>query len=171
MDFKQYIRDIPDFPKPGILFRDITPLLQKPDAFNHVIDSLCEYTSSCKADAVVGIESRGFIFGAPIANKLRIPFIPVRKPGKLPAKTISVEYSLEYGTSQLDIHLDAITPGQRVVIVDDLLATGGTAKAAAELVKSVKGEVAGVLFVIELGFLNGRSVLTEYNVQTLVRYD
>ena len=170
MDLKALIRDVPDFPKPGILFRDITPLLQHPKALAYVTDALAERVVAAKADVIIGVESRGFIFGAPIAVKLGLPFVPVRKPGKLPAACMSVEYSLEYGSSRLDIHQDAITPGQRVAIIDDLLATGGTAKAAAKLVELLKGEVALFLFAIELSFLNGREQLAGYKTEALLTY-
>lgn len=170
MDLKRYIRDIPDFPKPGILFRDITPLLQDPKAFKRVIDEMGQELVNLKAEAIVAIESRGFIFGAPLAAELKLPFIPVRKAGKLPAEVKRVEYSLEYGTSQLDIHLDALVPGQGVVIIDDLLATGGTAKATADLVEMVRGHVRGMLFLIELQALEGRKALQDYEVRTLVSY-
>jgi adenine phosphoribosyltransferase len=171
MDLKSYIRDVPDFPIPGVLFRDITPLLRSPAALRYTID---EFTRICRdraIDAVVGIESRGFLFGAPLSYNLGIPFVPVRKPGKLPAARMSIEYSLEYGTNQLDIHQDALTPGQRVVIVDDLLATGGTAHATAKLVELIGGQVESFLFVIELLFLEGRKQLESYDITTLISYD
>jgi adenine phosphoribosyltransferase len=171
VDLKAYIRDVSDFPIPGILFRDITPLLANPAAFNHVVDTFAEHCKEKGVDAIVGIESRGFIFGTPLAYKLGIPFVPVRKAGKLPAARMSVEYALEYGTSQLDIHADALTRGQRVVIVDDLLATGGTAAAAAKLVELIGGTVQEFLFLIELSFLNGRAKLAGYPVTTLITYD
>lgn len=170
MDLKQLIRDIPDFPQPGILFRDITPLLGNPEGFRHVVSRLCEVAEDAHAGAIVGIESRGFIFGAPLAEKLALPFVPVRKPGKLPAARMSVEYSLEYGESQLDIHQDALSPGAHVVVIDDLLATGGTALAAAKLVELVGGKVAALLFVIELAALGGRARLDAYRVESLVSY-
>jgi adenine phosphoribosyltransferase len=170
LDLKAYIRDVPDFPIPGILFRDITPLLRAPEALRQVID---EFTSICRdaaIDAVVGIESRGFLFGTPLAYNLGVPFVPVRKPGKLPAARMSIEYSLEYGTNRLDIHQDALTPGQQVVIVDDLLATGGTARATAKLVELIGGKIHSCLFVIELTALNGRKELEGYNITRLVEY-
>jgi adenine phosphoribosyltransferase len=170
MDLAAYIRDVPDFPIPGILFRDITPLLGAPGPFKYVVDTFAEHCRRREIDAVVGIESRGFIFGTPLSYLLDVPFIPVRKAGKLPAARMSVEYALEYGTSQLDIHADALEPGQRVVIVDDLLATGGTAAAAAKLVELVGGTVEEFLFLIELGFLSGREKLQGYNVTTLLTY-
>ncbi len=170
MDLKQYIRDIPDFPIPGVLFRDITPLLRHPEALKYTIDELTHLCRDAGADAVIGIESRGFLFGAPLAYNLGVPFVPVRKPGKLPAARMSIEYSLEYGTNRLDIHEDALTTGQRVVIVDDLLATGGTARATAKLVELIGGVVQSFLFVIELEFLHGRTQLEGYQATTLVRY-
>ncbi len=170
MDLKTLIRDIPDFPQPGILFRDITPLLANPEGFRAALDGLAEAATPLAPDAVVGIESRGFIFGAPLADRLGLPFVPVRKPGKLPAERMSVEYSLEYGDSRLDIHRDAVAQGSRVVIVDDLLATGGTALAAAKLVEMLGAAVAGVLFVVELEALGGRSKLGAYEVESLLSY-
>jgi len=171
MDLKQFFRDIPDFPQPGILFRDITPLLQAPDAFKYVIDRFSEEYREAELNAVVAIESRGFLFGAPLAQNLGVSLVPVRKAGKLPARHISVEYSLEYGTSQLDIHEDALKRGQNALIVDDLLATGGTANAAAKLVELLGAEVRAMAFVVELSFLNGRERLREYDVLSLVTYD
>lgn len=170
MNLADYIRDVPDFPIPGILFRDITPLLAQPEAFRQVVETFAEQCTARGIDAIVGIESRGFIFGTPLAYKLGVPFIPVRKAGKLPAARMSVEYALEYGSSQLDIHADALTPGQRVVIVDDLLATGGTAAATAKLVEMIGGSVEEFLFLIELGFLDGRTKLSGYPVTTLITY-
>jgi adenine phosphoribosyltransferase len=167
---KQLIRDIPDFPSPGILFRDITPVLQDPRTFREVIVSMCECVRPMKPDVIVGIESRGFVFGAPIALELGIGFVPVRKKGKLPWETLEAEYSLEYGTNAVEIHRDALEPGMRTAIVDDLLATGGTARAAVQLVEELGGVVAGLSFLIELTFLNGRSLLEAHDVCTLVRY-
>lgn len=171
MRLEDYIRDVPDFPQPGILFRDITPLLAEPVALRYVIDAFTDRFRDEQLDAVVSIESRGFLFGAPLAYNLGLPLIPVRKPGKLPHQTMSVEYALEYGEGQLDIHRDALKPGQRVVIIDDLLATGGTAKAAARLAEMLGAKVASLAFLIELGFLNGRAELTGYDVFTLITYD
>ena len=165
------IRTIPDFPKPGIQFRDITPILQTPVVFQRVIDAMAEYTRGLGADVVVGIESRGFVFGAPVALKLGLPFALARKPGKLPYRTKGVEYALEYGTDRIEMHVDAVQEGQKVVIVDDLLATGGTANAAARLVESLGGRVAGLAFVVELPALNGRKALAEYDVYSQVTFE
>lgn len=166
---KDTIRDIPDFPKPGIVFKDIAPILQDVALMKAITHRFTEGAAG-KVDVVVGMESRGFIFGAPLAMSLNAAFVPARKPGKLPYKTIGVEYALEYGTNRLEMHTDAIRPGQRVLIVDDLLATGGTAKATVELVQQLKGEVIGCCFVIELGFLNGAAELQGLPIQSLVRY-
>lgn len=171
MDLKALIRDVPDFPVAGVLFRDITPLLGNASAFMQVLDELEHGAKQFEPDAIVGIESRGFLFGGPLADRMGLPFVPVRKPGKLPAEHMSVEYSLEYGQNQLDIHADALAPGSAAYIVDDLLATGGTALAAAKLVEMVGGRVAGLGFVIELGALGGRERLREYSMRSLVRYD
>lgn len=167
---KELIRDVPDFPTDGILFRDITPVLQDPDAFKEVVCQMAEKAKSLNPDIIVGIESRGFVLGAPIALELGVGFVPVRKLGKLPADTIRADYALEYGTNTVEIHKDAIQPGQRVVVVDDLLATGGTAAASVQLVEELGGEVGGLVFLIELTFLEGRSKLTGYNLETLVQY-
>lgn len=170
MDLTRYIRAVPDFPQPGVLFRDITPLLRAPAAMRYVLEQYEARYRDAGLDAIVGIESRGFLFGAPLADRLRLPFVPVRKPGKLPAARMSMEYALEYGTSQLDIHADALERGQRALIVDDLLATGGTANAAAKLVELIGGKVAALAFVIELTELRGRERLDGYDVFALVRY-
>ncbi|MBC7254841.1 MAG: adenine phosphoribosyltransferase [Chloroflexi bacterium] len=170
VDLAKYIRDIPDFPIEGILFKDITPLLQDATAFRQAVDLLAERYAHSQVDVVVAIESRGFVFGAPLAYKLGAGFVPIRKPGKLPAETISVEYSLEYGTNTLQMHKDAIRPGQRVLVVDDLLATGGSARAAIELVERCGGIVTGVAFLIELEFLQGRAKLDGYDVYTLLKF-
>ncbi len=150
------IRDIPDFPTPGILFKDITPLLDDAEAFRWAADEMADRFSDTQADRVVGVEARGFILGAAVAYRLGLGFVPVRKPGKLPYNTRAVDYQLEYGTASLEAHTDALSPGQRALIVDDVLATGGTAAAAVELVSSAGAAVAGVAFLIELGFLSGR---------------
>jgi len=170
MDIKSLIRDIHDFPKPGIIYRDITTLLQNSDGLNFVIDHFSEQFSEHKIDYVIGIESRGFIFGAPIAYKLGAGFVPVRKAGKLPAEIHSIQYDLEYGTDTLEIHQDAIQPESRILIVDDLIATGGTAAATAELIKKLGCTLIGFAFIIELLALEGRSKLPNAPVQSLVTY-
>ncbi|MCS6817901.1 MAG: adenine phosphoribosyltransferase [Blastocatellia bacterium] len=167
---KRLIREIPDFPKPGILFYDITTLLKDPEGFRTTVDLLSEAFAGERVDRVVGIEARGFIFAPALAYKLGAGFIPMRKSNKLPAPTESVTYTLEYGTDRLEIHKDAIEPGHRVLIIDDLLATGGTAKAAIELVEKLGGQVIGVGFVIELEFLKGRERLAGYRVVSLLKY-
>ena len=164
------IRDIPDFPKPGIIFKDITPVLQDPEAFCEVIERMVDYAAAKKPDVVIGIESRGFILGGPVALKLGKGFVPVRKIGKLPHDTVQAEYALEYGTSAVEMHKDAIEPGQRVLIVDDLLATGGTAAASARLVEELGGRVVGLVFLVELGFLHGRDKLRGYHVRSFITY-
>jgi adenine phosphoribosyltransferase len=164
------VRDVPDFPKPGILFKDITPLLAEPRAFASIIDGFVEQVAGQRVDAVVGIEARGFIFGAALAARLSVAFVPVRKPGKLPSAVDRVAYALEYGEGQLEMHKDSLRPGQRAVIVDDLLATGGTAAASAKLVAMQGAEVLRYLFVIELGFLEGRARLAPTEVTALLRY-
>lgn len=168
----QSIRTVPDFPKPGIMFKDITPLLKDVELSRDITEAFSEYWSSHKLDAIVGIESRGFIWGNSLAQNLGIPFIPIRKQGKLPAETIAYKYDLEYGSAEVEIHKDAILQGQRVLIHDDLLATGGTAIAAAELVKMSGGTVAGFSFLVELSFLKGIQELVKYNseVHSLVTY-
>lgn len=171
MDLKRYIRDVPDFPQPGIMFRDITPLLLDPAAMRRVVDRLTDEFRDANLDAIVSIESRGFLFGAPLAYNLGLSLVPVRKPGKLPAARMSVEYTLEYGTGQLDIHEDALKQGQSVVIVDDLLATGGTAMAAAKLVELLGARVHSFAFLVELDFLHGRERLRGYDVLSLIRYE
>lgn len=167
---QRLIRDVPDFPKAGIVFKDITPVLLNPKAFREAIDHMLEYARTRRVDVVVGIESRGFLFGAPIALELGVGYVPVRKLGKLPGETLREEYALEYGTNTVEMHKDAIQPGQRALIVDDLLATGGTSMAAARLVERSGGEVAGLLFLVELTFLNGRELLTRYDVHSLIAY-
>jgi adenine phosphoribosyltransferase len=168
MELAKMIRDVPDFPVKGILFKDITTLIKDPDAFQEAIDALLDHCIEKDIDIVAAIEARGFIFGAPLAYELAAGFVPIRKPGKLPADKASVSYTLEYGTNTLEMHKDAIEPGQKVLIVDDLLATGGSAKAAAELIESVGGEVVGFIFLIELGFLNGVAKLEGYDVFSLL---
>ncbi len=167
---RERIREIPDFPKPGILFYDITTLLKDPAAFKEAIDLLTEPYRDTKVDVVVGMESRGFIFSAPMAYQLDAGFVPVRKLGKLPAETVSVEYELEYGTNTLEIHKDAIGPGQKVLIVDDLLATGGTVLGTIELVTQLKAEVVGLAFLVELLFLKGRDRLDGQEINSVIRY-
>ena len=164
------IRDVPDFPKKGILFKDITPVLSDIDTLRASIKEMAAPFMDLEIDVVVGIESRGFIFGAPIADVLNCSFVPVRKPGKLPWKTESVSYELEYGTDALEIHEDAITEGQDVLVVDDLLATGGTAEATCKLVSKLDGNIKGLSVLIELEDLNGRKRLNQYNVHSLVQY-
>ncbi|MGH9712697.1 MAG: adenine phosphoribosyltransferase [Candidatus Acidiferrales bacterium] len=170
-DLKKMIREIPDYPKPGILFYDLTTLLQEPRGFHSLVDQLCEHYNGRKVDVVAGIEARGFIFAPALAYRLNAGFVPVRKPKKLPWKTESVTYELEYGTDQLEIHTDAVKPGQRVLLCDDLLATGGTASAAIKLVRQLGGEVAGAAFAVELTFLNGRAKLPGMDVFSLLKYD
>ena len=169
-EFKKLIREVPDFPKPGILFYDITTLLKDKSGFKRIIDAMSEKVSSHKPDLILGIEARGFIFAPALAYNLGAGFVPVRKPKKLPAETERVTYDLEYGTDTLEIHKDAVKPGSRVVIADDLLATGGTAAAAVRLVEKLGGKVAGVTFVIELEFLKGRDRLAGYDVVSLIQY-
>ena len=170
MDLKQHIRHVPDFPKTGILFYDITTLLRDAQGFKMTIDMLSTPYTAQDIDVVVGIESRGFILGAAVAERIGAGFIPIRKPGKLPAKAIKETYDLEYGKDALEIHEDAVQPGQRVLIVDDVLATGGTASAAAQLVKKLGGELHGLAFLIELLFLNGKSKLTGEKVFSVLQY-
>lgn len=168
---KKLIREVPDFPKKGILFYDITTLLKDKTGFATLIDALSEHFISDKIDLVLGMEARGFIFGPAVAYRLNAGFVPVRKPGKLPAATQKYDYALEYGTNTLEIHSDAIQKGQRVIIVDDLLATGGTAEATAKLAESLGAEIAGMGFVVELDFLNPRKKLTQYDIFSLLHYD
>jgi adenine phosphoribosyltransferase len=167
---EDWVRDIPDFPQKGVLFKDITPLLQDPKAFHVAMDRLAAHYAGAGIEAVVGVESRGFIFGAPLAYLLNCGFVPVRKFGKLPSETVSVEYALEYGTNVVELHTDAIKPGQRVLIVDDLLATGGTVSASIELVEKMGGHIAGIAFLVELGFLKGRERLSNHDVFALIQY-
>ena len=170
MNLKDYVRDIPDFPEPGILFRDITPLLATPAAFDYAVAKLAELCRELEFDVVVAVESRGFIFGAPLARQMGKALAPVRKAGKLPAETYSAEYDLEYGSNVLEIHTDAIAAGQRALIVDDLLAIGGTLSAASQLVEACGGTVARLAVVIELAFLDGRSRLEGRDVVSLIQY-
>lgn len=169
-DLKSRIRDIPDFPKEGIIFKDITTLLKDKDAFKKSVDLLAQKFRKAKIDLVVGVEARGFIFGAALAYKLKVGFVPVRKKGKLPAKTKSVTYELEYGKDVLEMHEDAITPQTRVLIVDDLLATGGTIKAVCDLVKGEEGIIAGIAFLVELRFLKGKDKLKDLPVYSVIKY-
>ncbi|MGV0027042.1 adenine phosphoribosyltransferase [Phormidesmis priestleyi] len=170
MDLKALIREIPDFPKPGILFKDITTLLQNAEGLRYTIDLLAEKCAEFAPNCIVGMESRGFIFGAPLAYKLGIGFVPVRKPGKLPSAVHSIEYDLEYGTDCLEIHKDALQGGCRILMVDDLIATGGTAGATARLIQKTGCELVGCAFVIELKDLNGRRQLPDVPIVTLVQY-
>ncbi len=171
MELKDYIRDVPDFPKKGIVFKDITTLLREPEAFKHSVERFKEKYGDAGVSCVVGIESRGFIFGAALAHELGAAFVPLRKPGKLPYKTIRVDYELEYGSDAVEVHEDGIHAGEKVLVVDDLLATGGTAKAAVDLVERLGGNVCGIAFLVELGFLNGREKLSGHEVYSLVKYD
>src|SRR2546421_10536448 len=164
------IRDIPDFPQKGVLFKDITPLLQDPVAYRSAMDRLAAHYAGAGIETVVGVESRGFIFGAALAYLLNCGFVPVRKFGKLPSQTVSVEYALEYGTNVVEMHTDGIRPGQRVLVVDDLLATGGTVSAAMELVGKLGGHIAGIAFLVELTFLKGREQLKGHDVFALIKY-
>ena len=171
MDLKSKIRTIPDFPKKGIMFKDITTLLQDAHAFRHVVREMIHHFDGKKITKVASAESRGFIFGSILAYELHAGFIPLRKPGKLPAKTIKQEFATEYSTDAFEIHEDAIVPGDKVLIVDDLLATGGTSKAAVDLVEKLGGKVIGLCFLIELSFLNGRDKLKDYDIFSLIDYD
>ncbi len=164
------IRNIPDFPKPGILFRDVTTLIQNKAAFKKAVDLLAKKYKGKKIDKVIGVEARGFIFGAAVAHKIGAGFVPVRKKGKLPFKTISTTYELEYGTDTLEIHQDAVAPGEKVLIIDDLLATGGTVKAVIDLIKQLGGKISGIGFVIELTDLHGKDKFKEYPVYSLVKF-
>ena len=170
MELKNYIASIPDFPKEGILFRDMTPLLQNNEALTYALDKMAEFAKELNADVIVGPEARGFIFGTPVAYKLNIGFVPVRKPGKLPRKTVEFKYDLEYGTNTSCIHEPAIKKGQKVVIIDDLLATGGTVEAAVKLIEKLGGTVVGLAFLMELDDLNGREKLKGYKVESLLHY-
>ncbi len=171
MDLKKVIRNVKDFPKPGIVFRDITTLIANPSAMRYAVDKLAAEVEARRAEAILAAEARGYIFGAAVACKLELPLVIVRKPGKLPAETISHTYELEYGTATLEIHTDSIKPGQRIILIDDLLATGGTIAACAQLVEELGGKVVGAAFVIELSFLNGRKMLGSIPVYSIVDYD
>ncbi len=170
MDYKKYIANVVNFPKEGINFKDITPLMLNGEAFKAACTDIVEYAREVGAEVVVGPEARGFIFGCPVAAEMGIGFAPIRKPGKLPRETEDIEYDLEYGSNTLSIHKDAIEKGQKVIIVDDLLATGGTVKATVDLIERLGGEVVGCAFLIELDFLNGRDLLKGYNIKSLINY-
>jgi len=170
LDLRDRVRDVPDFPKPGIVFKDLMPLVGDATYFRETIDRLAELARPLRPDVILGAEARGFIFGGALADRLHCGFVPARKPGKLPWDTIEATYDLEYGTDSLQIHADAIARGARVIVHDDVLATGGTAKAKTELVEQLGGEVVGLLFVVELAFLNGREKLAGYDVQSLIAY-
>ena len=168
---EDYVRSIPDFPEPGIIFRDITSVLQDADGLQLAIDSMQACLKDTEVDVIAGTESRGFIFGVPIAYNLHKPFVPIRKKGKLPRETVSVSYDLEYGSAEIEMHKDSIKPGQKVVIVDDLIATGGTIEAAIKLVEQLGGEVVKVVFIMELAGLKGRERLNGYDVASVICYD
>ena len=168
---EEYVRSIPDFPEPGIIFRDITSILQDADGLHLAIMSMQEKLADTDFDVVAGTESRGFIFGVPIAYNLHKPFVPVRKKGKLPCETVSMEYDLEYGSAVIEMHKDSIKPGQKVAIIDDLIATGGTIEAAAKMVEELGGEVVKIVFLMELAGLNGREKLAGYDVASVIRYE
>jgi len=171
LDLKQKIRNIPDFPKKGIVFRDITPLVRDSEALKYSVETMAGHYNGKEVDAILGAEARGFIFGSAAAYKMGIGFIPVRRPGKLPFKTCSASYNLEYGKNILEMHTDAVNAGDKILIVDDLVATGGTAKAMAELVEKMGGEVIGFCFLVELEFLNPRKILEGYDIFSLVKYE
>jgi adenine phosphoribosyltransferase len=170
MNLTQYIRDIADFPKPGILFKDITPLLAEPRALQYAIDRMADHYPPATVDAVAAVEARGFLFAAPLALRLEKPLIPLRKPGKLPYQTHTLQYDLEYGSAELQMHIDAVTAGKRVLLVDDLLATGGTMLAGCQLVEKAGGQIASCAFLVELAFLKGRDKLKPYKVFSLIQY-
>ncbi|HAS90044.1 MAG TPA: adenine phosphoribosyltransferase [Desulfovibrio sp.] len=169
MNLRDYIRDIPDFPKEGIVYFDITPLLAEPKAFQYTIDQLAERFADYKIDKIAAAEARGFIFGAPLATKLGIGFVPIRKPGKLPYETISVSYDLEYGTDNLNMHIDAVAKGENVLLIDDVLATGGTAEGMVKLVEKAGGKVSAMGFIAELSFLDGKSKLDQIETTSLIQ--
>lgn len=168
---EEYVRSIPDFPEPGIIFRDVTSILQDADGLKLAIDSIQDCLKDVDVDVIAGTESRGFIFGMPVAYNLHKPFVPVRKKGKLPCETISASYDLEYGKAEIEIHKDAIKPGQKVAIIDDLVATGGTVEAAAKLIEQLGGEVVKIVFLMELAGLEGRKKLAKYDVASVIRYE
>ena len=168
---EEYVRSIPDFPEPGVIFRDVTSILQDADGLNLAIDSMQSYLKDMDLDVIVGLESRGFMFGVPLAYNLHKAFVPVRKKGRLPCETISQTYDLEYGSEEIEIHKDAIRPVQKVAIVDDLIATGGTVEAAVKLIERLGGEVVKIVFLMELEGLNGREKLEGYNVDSVIRYE
>ena len=168
---EKYIRSIPDFPETGVIFRDVTSVLQDADGLHEAIDAMQELIADTEVDVIAGTESRGFISGMPIAYNLHRPFVPIRKKGKLPCETISEKYDLEYGTAEIEIHKDAIKPGQKVVLVDDLIATGGTIEAAIKMIERLGGEVVKVVFLIELAGLKGRERLKNYDVESVIRYE
>lgn len=168
---EEYVRSIPDFPEPGVIFRDVTSILQDADGLSLAIDSMQSYLKDMDLDVIVGLESRGFMFGVPIAYNLHKAFVPVRKKGKLPCETISQTYDLEYGSEEIEIHKDAIKPGQKVAVVDDLIATGGTVEAAVKLIERLGGEVVKIVFLMELEGLKGREKLKGYNVDSVIRYE
>ncbi len=170
MDLAKYIRDIPDFPKPGILFKDITPLLAEPRAFQESIDRMHEHYRGRQVDAVAAAEARGFLFAAPLALLMKKPLIPLRKPGKLPYRTYSLKYDLEYGSAELHVHSDGVNAGANVLLVDDLLATGGTMRAACQLIEQAGGKVVACAFLVELAFLKGRDQLRPHEVYSLIQY-
>ncbi len=168
---EEYVRSIPDFPEPGIIFRDVTSILQDAEGLKLAIDSMQAFLKDTDVDVIVGTESRGFIFGVPIAYNLHKPFVPVRKKGKLPCETVSMSYDLEYGSAEIEMHKDSIKPGQKVVIIDDLIATGGTVEAAAKLVEELGGEVVKIIFLMELAGLKGRERLEKYDVESVIIYE
>ncbi len=170
MDLKSYVRDIPDWPKQGVVFKDITPLLGNKDSFKYAIDSIANHYKGKQIDMILGAEARGFILASALAYKMGCGFVPARKPGKLPYNTLSAEYDLEYGTDTLEMHEDAIKPNDRVLVVDDLIATGCTAAAKVKLVEQLGGKVVGIAFLIELAFLNGRDKLNNYDIYSLIKY-
>ena len=168
---EDYVRSIPDFPEPGIIFRDVTSILQDADGLQLAIDEMQHFVEEVDCDVICGTESRGFIFGMPIAYNLHKPFVPIRKKGKLPCETVSAEYDLEYGKAEIEIHKDAVKPGQKVVLVDDLIATGGTMEASCKLVEQLGGEVVKILFLMELAGLKGREKLAKYDVASVITYE